>query len=91
MPGRRNLKVQRLCLRDERKICYIYERKKQIPVKLTGGGLASVENLGLFFQSSGNVKQSIITRNRTYNLPHKFPNNLGLMALGNEELLMLLN
>ena len=28
-----------------------------------GEGDFSVENLGLFFQSSGNVKQDIITRN----------------------------
>ena len=49
----------------------------------------SVENLGLFFQSSGNVKQQIITRNWTHKLPHKLPNKLGLMVLGNEELLRL--
>ena len=30
-----------------------------------GEGDLSVENLGLFFQSSGNVKQDIITRNWT--------------------------
>ena len=48
----------------------------------------SVENLGLFFQSSGNVKQQIITRNWTHKLPHKLPNNLGLMIVGNEELLI---
>ena len=48
----------------------------------------SVENLGLFFQSSGNVKQQIITRNWTHKLPHKLPNNLGLMIVGNEELLV---
>ena len=47
-----------------------------------------VENLGLFFQSSGNIKQEIITRNWTHKLPHKLPNNLGLMAVGNEELLL---
>ena len=56
-----------------------------------GKGNFSVENLGLFFKSSGNVKQEIITRNWTYKLPHKFPNNLGLMVLGNEELLRLFN
>ena len=28
-----------------------------------GEGVFSVENLGLFFQSSGNLKQEIITRN----------------------------
>ena len=48
----------------------------------------SVENLGLFFQSSGNVKQQIITRNWTHKLSHKLPNNLGLMIVGNEELLI---
>ena len=46
----------------------------------------SVENLGLFFQSSGNSKQEIITRNWTHKLPHKLPNNLGLMVVRNEEL-----
>ena len=48
----------------------------------------SVEKLGLFFQSSGNVKQEIITRNWTHKLLHKLPNNLGLTVVGNEELLM---
>ena len=52
-----------------------------------GEGDFSVENLGLFFQSSENVKQIINTRNWTYELPHKLPNNLGLMVLGNEKLL----
>ena len=52
-----------------------------------GEGDFSVENLGLFFQSSENVKQIINTRNWTYDLPHKLPNNLGLMVLGNEKLL----
>ena len=45
----------------------------------------SVENLGLFFQSSGNVKQDVITRTWTYKFPHKLMNNLGLMVVGNEE------
>ena len=36
---------------------------------------------------SGNVKQDIITRSWPYELPHELPNNLGLMILGNEELL----
>ena len=49
------------------------------------------ENLGLFFQSSGNIKQENITRNGTYKLPHKLSNNLGLMVLGNNELLRLFN
>ena len=53
-----------------------------------GEGDFSVENLGLFFQSSGSVKQEIITRNWTHKLSQKLPNNLGLMVLGNEELLM---
>ena len=57
----------------------------------TGEGNFSVENLGLFFRSSGNLKQDIITRNWTYKFPHKLPNNLGLMVLGNEELLRLFN
>ena len=47
----------------------------------------SMENLGLLFQSSGNVKQEIIT-NWTRKLPQKLPNNLGLMVSGNEELLI---
>ena len=51
-----------------------------------GEGDSSVENLGLFVQSSGNAKQKIITRNCTHKLPHKLPNNLGLMVVGNEEL-----
>ena len=38
---------------------------------------------------SGNVKQEIITRNCTYELPHELPNNLGLKILGNEELVKL--
>ena len=53
-----------------------------------GGGDLSVENLGLFFQSSGKVKQEIITRNWTHTLSQKFPNNLGLMVVGNEEFLI---
>ena len=48
----------------------------------------SVENLGLFFQSSGNIKQEIITRNWTHKLSHKLPNNLGLIVVGNEDLLI---
>ena len=54
-----------------------------------GEGEVSVENLGFFFQSSGNVRKEIITRNWTHKLPYKLPNDLGLMALGNEELLRL--
>ena len=53
-----------------------------------------MENLGLFFQSCGNVKQEIITRNGTYKLPHKLSNNLGLTVLGDlgdEEILRLFN
>ena len=53
-----------------------------------GEGDFSVENLGLFFQSSGNVKQEIITKNWTHKLPHKLPNNLELMVIGNEKLLI---
>ena len=51
-------------------------------------GEFSVENLDLFFQSSRNVKQEIITRNWTRKLSHKLPNNLGQMVVGNEELLI---
>ena len=46
-----------------------------------GEGEFSVENLGLFFQSSGNVEQEIITKNWTHKLTHKLPSNLGLMAV----------
>ena len=53
-----------------------------------GKGEFSVENLGLFFQISGNVKQEYITRNWTYKLPHKLPNGLGLMVVGNKGLLI---
>ena len=48
-----------------------------------------MEDLGLFFQSSGNVKKEVINRNRTHKLRKKLPNNVGLMVLGNEELLRL--
>ena len=54
-----------------------------------GEGDFSVEGLGLFFQSSGNVKKEVITRNWPHRLRHKLPNNVGLMVLGNEELLRL--
>ena len=53
-----------------------------------GKGDFSVENLGLFFQSSENTKQEISIRNWTHKLPHKLPNNLGLMVVGNVELLI---
>ena len=56
-----------------------------------GEGDFSVENLDLFFQSSGKVKQEIIIRNGTYKLPDRLPNNLGLMLLGNKTLLRLFN
>ena len=56
-----------------------------------GEGDFSVETLGLFSQSSGNVKLEIITRNWTHKLPHKLPKHLGLMVLGNEKLLRLFN
>ena len=35
------------------------------------------------------LKQEIITRNWTYELPHEFTNNLGLKISGDEELLRL--
>ena len=53
-----------------------------------GVGDFSMKNLAFFFQSSGNVKQEIITRKWTHKLPHKLQNNLGLMILRNEELLI---
>ena len=70
---------------------YVTKGKCKFLENKRGEGDFSVENLGFFFQSSGNVKQDIITRNWTYKLPHKLPNNLGLMVLGNEELLRLFN
>ena len=60
-------------------------------VNKQGKATFSVENFGLFFQGSGKVKQEIITRNWTYELPHKFPNNLGFIVLENEEILRLFN
>ena len=36
----------------------------------------------------GEGEQEVITRNWTHKLPHKLPNNLGLMVLGNEGLLI---
>ena len=62
--------------------------KNQISPKSTGEGVFSVENLGLFFQSSGNLKQEIITRNWTHKVPHKLPNTLAPMVIGNEDLLI---
>ena len=53
-----------------------------------GEGEFSVENVGLFFQSSGNVKQEIVTKNWTHKFPHKLSNNLGLMVVGNKERLI---
>ena len=61
--GSSKLKAQHkvLCYRDERKICFIYQKKKHISQKSSGGGGGwgrevrkgdfSVENLGLFFQT----------------------------------------
>ena len=67
-----------------------FPKEKINSLEMNGGeGDFSVENLGLFFRSSGNVKQDIITRNWTYKFPHKFPNNLGLIVLGNVKLLRL--
>ena len=63
--------------------------KSKFPQNQREEGELSLENLGLFFKSSGNVKKEIITRNWTHKLPHKLPSNLGLMVLGNEELLRL--
>ena len=58
--GSSNLKLQQkfLCERDERKICYIYKRKKQISpkslegVEWSGEDDFSVENLTVFFQDT---------------------------------------
>ena len=67
------------------------KRKNKFVKNKRGEGDFSAKNLGFFFQSSGNVKQDIVTRNWTYKLPHKLPSNLGLMVLGNEELLRIFN
>ena len=56
-----------------------------------GEGNFSEKNLELFFQSCGNVKQDVITWNWTYKLPHKLLNNLGIMVVGDEELLRQFN
>ena len=63
-------------------------RKSKFLQNQRGEGDFPMENLGLFFQSSRNVKQEIITRNWTHKLSHKLPNNLGLTVVGNEELLI---
>ena len=76
----------------EKSVTFTKGKSKFLKNKRRGGeGDFSVENLGLFFQSSGNVKQDIITRNWTFKLPHKLPNNLGHMVLVNEELLRMFN
>ena len=72
----------------EKSVRFTKGKSKFLENKRGKGGF-SVENLGLFFHSSGNVKPEIITRNWTYKLPHKLPNNLGFMVLGNEEHLRL--
>ena len=74
----------------EESVTFTKGKSKFLENKL-GQGDFSVENLGLFYQGSGNIKQEIITRRGTYKLPHKLPNNLALMVLGNEELLRLFN
>ena len=71
----------------EKAATFIKEKSKFLQNQ-RGEGDFSMENLGLFFQSSGNTKQEIITRNWTHKLPHKLPNKLGLMVVGNEELLI---
>ena len=63
-------------------------RKSKFLQNQRGEGDISVENLGIFFKGSGNVKKENITRNWTHKLPHKLPNNLRLMIVGNEELLI---
>ena len=46
----------------EKAATFIKEKSKFLQNQ-RGEGDFSVENLGLFFQSSGNIKQEIITRN----------------------------
>ena len=72
----------------EKSVTFTKGKRKFLQNQL-GEGDFSVENLGLFFQRSGNVKEEIITRYWTHKLAHKLPNNLGFMVLGNEEALRL--
>ena len=83
--------MQRFVLKRWKKNLLHLPKEEANSSKKDGEGDISVQNLGLLFQSSGNVKQDIITRNWTYKLRHKLPNNLGLMVLGNEKLLRLFN
>ena len=46
----------------EKSVTFTKGKSKFLEKKLEEGDF-SVENLGLFFQNSGNVKQEIITRN----------------------------
>ena len=73
------------------KIVKITKGKNKVLENKWKEGHISRENLALFFQISGNVKHEIITRDWTYKLPHILSNNLGLMVLGNEEILRLFN
>ena len=74
----------------EKSVTFTKGKSKFLEDKQGLGGF-SVENLGLSFRSSENIKQEIIIRNGTYKLPHKLSNNLGSMVFGNEEHLMLFN
>ena len=67
----------------EKSVAFTKGKSKSLENK-RGEGDFSVKNLGLFFQSSGNVKQDVITRNWTYKVLHKFPNSLGLTIVGNK-------
>ena len=74
---------------EEKSVTFTKGKSKFLENEVEGD--FSAENLGLFFQISGNARQDIITRNWTYKLSHNLQNNLGLMVSGNEELLRLSN
>ena len=67
----------KICVKEmkEKSVTFTKGKSKFLENK-RGKGDFSVENVGLFFQSSKNVKQIINTRYWTYDLPHKLPNNL---------------
>ena len=75
-------------LKRSKKYVTFTKEKDKFLQNQRGESYLSVHNIGLFFQSSGNLKQENNTKNRTHKLPHKLPNNLGLMVVGNEELLI---
>ena len=72
--GSSNLKAQctKICLKKMKEKPVLFTKgKSKFLQNQRGEGDFSVENLGLFFQSSGNIKQEITIRNWTHKLPHK--------------------